>query len=155
MAKTGAERARDFRARKKSRERAEGVSDDSPTIDQAAALSRQALATARAKLRDRAGVTVTEAKDASIIAQRAIEIDAKRGQLVDVGTVRRCWSDAMHSASKTLLGLPETLAAELAGVSDEDAVQRILAGQIGAALGELDRSPSTWPVAVGPWESER
>ena len=151
--KTQAEYQREYRARKKARERAEGVSDDASTLDQAAALSRQALATARGKLRAKAGVTVQEAKDASIIAERAIAIDTKRGQLVDVGTVRRCWSEAMHSASKALLGLPETLAAELAGVSDEGAVQRILAGQIGAALGELDRSPSTWPVAVGPWES--
>ena len=153
--KSSAERQREYRVRKKSRERAEGVSDDSPTLDQAAALSRQALATARGKLMAKAGVTVQEAKDASIIAERAIAIDAKRGQLVDVDTVRRCWVDAMMLAKTTLLGLPETLAAELAGVSDEGAVQRILAGQIAAALGELDRSPSTWPVAVGPWESER
>ena len=102
-----------------------------------------------------AGMTLEGLARTALALERAeLEIRKRRrdaDELVEASAVRRCWSDAMTAASKTLLGLPETLAAELAGVSDEGAVRRILAGQVEAALAELDRSPSTWPVAVGPW----
>ena len=162
MAKTVAERVRKHRERKRQAQ----ISVVATVAEARVRAAPEGGLDAVRKLFDAAvqdpesgGMTLEAmARTALTLEKAELEVRKRRrdaDELVESEVVRGCWNDAMTSMKTTLLCLPETLAAELAGVSDEGAVRRILAGQVEAALGELQRSPATWPVAVGPWESER
>lgn len=146
MSKTPAERQREYRKRLKARQASDTVTDDSPVLEQAGDVASRSMRKARVVVRRRV-TDIDAVNTASLVTKRAIEIEEKRGALVDAELVRECWQAAMAGAGVQLVNLIETLPEELIreAAAGEAAVKVLLDRQIRGALEELQRAPQTWP----------
>ena len=141
MAKTQAERSREYRRNLRARATREGVTDDSPTVDQARVVARQALAVARGMLRDpktgKTSATVDDANTATLAAERALKISKACDELIPVEAVAR-WRGACEEFGRRLTGLARTSAEQVARETDPAACQRILDEQFVGLLRDLE-----------------
>lgn len=101
--------------------------DDSAESSEIATLE---LTHARAKCR----------KDLAAAEKAELELDKARGKLVDVEEVKQGQLDRIARARAVLLGIPSSLAPDLAGESVED-IERCLSDAIHNALMELSKDP--------------
>lgn len=86
------------------------------------------------------GKTVTEWRAASMAVElenKKLDLDQRKGRLVDVGKVRAAWFQLVRDTRDRLLMIPDRLAGEIAAESDMRRVHAMLDRELREALQEL------------------
>lgn len=67
----------------------------------------------------------------------ALELEERRGNLVQHDQVAEVWSKYVYSSKNRLVGMPVKLAYELSGISDPTAIKQVLERAVDEVLREL------------------
>jgi len=86
----------------------------------------------------RAEKMVSDARRSGADAERAVlELAVRRGELVDLGAVRKAWFDIGRAIRDRMQAIPERVGAQLAVEADPARVRTFLASEIASALEAL------------------